>query len=119
MDSLDNIKDIDTINLGLMCIKSNYYNNKYDLEGDCYHTCIVKYKNGYTKYIRLNGIYIYKHLFHLLSKEDKKHLQHLATPETIDTIINDINDDDIIKLNRSYLYENKKSWCHYFWLYCK
>ena len=117
------INNIKNINLGLVCIKSNYYNDKNILDFDCYHTCIIEYKNGETKYIKLTGSYIYDNLFYLLSNKDKEHLHMFIKPKVqhnnIDNIVNriveSVNDDDIIKLSRSYLNENNKTCCHNCW----
>ena len=125
-DNIDlDINNILSVNLGLVCIKSNYYNEKNILDFECYHTCIIEYKNGETKYIKLNGSYIYDNLFHLLSNKDKEHLHVFVKPipisnkninKIVDNIVdNTINDDDIIKLSRSYLDDNNKSFCRNIW----
>jgi len=127
LDDLD-IKNISSVNLGLVCIKSNYYNEKNILDFDCYHTCIIEYKNGTIKYIKMTGSFIYDNLFHLLSNKDKEHLHSFVkTNSTVNNNTfnnnntfkernnNNIDDSDIIKLSRSYLDEGKKSMCNNCW----
>ena len=123
LDDLD-INNIKSVNLGLVCIKSNYYNEKNVLDFDCYHTCIIEYKNSNTRYIKMTGSFIYDNLFHLLSNKDKEHLHIFIKPlhinnkninKIVDNIVNNINDDDIIKLSRSYLNDEKKTVCYNCW----
>ena len=124
IDDLD-INNIYNINLGLTCIKSDYYND--GLYKNSYHYCIIYYKNGKIKNIKLSDDYIYDNLYHLLSDKDKKHFTSFVKKtnilnQNIDDIINNIinsknyDNIDIVKLNKNY--SNNNNYCCYNLWHC-
>ena len=134
IDDLD-INNISNINLGLTCIKSDYYND--GLYKNSYHYCIIYYKNGKIKNIKLSDDYIYDNLYHLLSDKDKKHFTSFVKKtnilnQNIDDIINNIinsknydniinnnkkyDNIDIVKLNKNY--SNNNNYCCYNLWHC-